>query len=77
MFEKTVLSNGLRVVSSTLPHTRSVSINIYIGAGSRYESDCLLSMRSVRTSTSICTRSTSGSGIPKLSEGKRLSVRPD
>jgi predicted Zn-dependent peptidase len=39
VFEKTVLDNGLRVVSSSLPHTRSVSINIFIGAGSRYESD--------------------------------------
>lgn len=39
MFEKTVLDNGLRVVSSSLPHTRSVSISIFIGAGSRYESD--------------------------------------
>jgi predicted Zn-dependent peptidase len=41
MFDKTVLPNGLRVVSSSLPHTRSVSINIFIGAGSRYESDDL------------------------------------
>src|SRR5947209_6731564 len=41
MFDKTVLQNGLRVVSSTLPHTRSVSISIFIGAGSRYESDQL------------------------------------
>jgi len=39
MFDKTVLDNGLRIVSSTLPHTRSVSISIFIGAGSRYESD--------------------------------------
>lgn len=39
MFDKTVLPNGLRVVSSYLPHTRSVSISIFIGAGSRYESD--------------------------------------
>src|SRR5688572_25693312 len=39
MLEKTVLPNGLRVVSSTLPHTRSVSISIFLGAGSRYESD--------------------------------------
>lgn len=39
MFDKTVLRNGLRIVSSSLPHTRSVSINIFIGAGSRYESD--------------------------------------
>src|SRR5207253_2153066 len=39
MFDKTVLPNGLRVVSSTLPHTRSVSISVFLGAGSRYESD--------------------------------------
>ncbi len=39
MFDKTVLPNGLRIVSSTLPHTRSVSISIFVGAGSRYESD--------------------------------------
>ncbi len=39
MFDKTVLPNGLRIVSSSLPHTRSVSINVFIGAGSRYESD--------------------------------------
>ncbi len=39
MFDKTVLQNGLRVVSSTLPHTRSVSISIFVGAGSRYETD--------------------------------------
>jgi predicted Zn-dependent peptidase len=39
MFDKTILPNGLRVVSSTLPHTRSVSISIFLGAGSRYESD--------------------------------------
>jgi predicted Zn-dependent peptidase len=39
MFDKTVLPNGLRIVSSSLPHTRSVSISIFIGAGSRYETD--------------------------------------
>lgn len=37
-FRKTVLENGLRVVSSEMPHTRSVSIGIYVGVGSRYES---------------------------------------
>src|SRR5215212_7130551 len=39
MFERTVLKNGLRVVSSTMPHTRSVSIGLYVAAGSRYEHD--------------------------------------
>lgn len=37
MHERTTLSNGLRVVTETMPHTRSVSISIYVGAGSRYE----------------------------------------
>src|SRR6266581_2360517 len=39
MFERTVLANGLRVVSSAMPHTRSVSVGLYVGAGSRYEDD--------------------------------------
>jgi predicted Zn-dependent peptidase len=41
MFERTVLENGLRVVSSTMPHTRSVSVGLYVAAGSRYEDDAI------------------------------------
>ena len=37
-FQKTTLDNGLRIVTCEMPHTRSVSINIVIGVGSRYES---------------------------------------
>lgn len=37
MYEKTVLENGLRVITSSMPHTRSVSMSIFVGAGSRYE----------------------------------------
>ena len=39
MYEKSVLDNGLRVLSSNLPYTRSVSVGLYVGAGSRYEDD--------------------------------------
>lgn len=39
MYQKTILANGLRVLSTTMPHTRSVSIRIYVGVGSRYETD--------------------------------------
>src|ERR687886_3098863 len=39
MFDKTVLDNGLRVVTSSMPHTRSVSVSFFVGAGSRCESD--------------------------------------
>jgi len=37
MYDKTVLDNGLRVVTSTMPHSRSVGIAFLIGAGSCYE----------------------------------------
>ena len=37
-FQKTTLDNGLRVVTCEMPHTRSVSISVFIGVGSRYES---------------------------------------
>ena len=39
MYQKTVLDNGLRLITSTMPHTRSVSLSFYIGVGSRYETE--------------------------------------
>ena len=33
------LSNGLRIVTAELPHTRSATVSVYVGAGSRYERD--------------------------------------
>jgi predicted Zn-dependent peptidase len=39
LYRKTTLDNGLRVLTETMPHTRSVSICIFIGVGSRYEAD--------------------------------------
>ena len=39
MHQLTTLDNGLRLVTTTMPHTRSVSINFFIGIGSRYETD--------------------------------------
>lgn len=39
MHMKTTLPNGLRVVTSEMPHTRSATVSIYVGAGSRYEPD--------------------------------------
>ena len=38
MFQRSVLGNQLRVVTSMMAHTQSVSIAIFVGAGSRYES---------------------------------------
>jgi predicted Zn-dependent peptidase len=39
LYQKTTLDNGLRVISSTMPHTHSVCIAIFINIGSRYEDD--------------------------------------
>ena len=38
MYQKTSLSNGLRVMTATMPHTRSVTVGVFVGTGSRYES---------------------------------------
>ena len=37
VLERTTLANGLRILSESMPHTRSVSISVYVAAGSRYE----------------------------------------
>ena len=37
VFHKTLFDDGMRVVTSTMPNTRSVSINVFVKVGSRYE----------------------------------------
>lgn len=37
MLEKTVLPNGLRVLSSHMPYTRAVTVTLLTGAGARFE----------------------------------------
>jgi len=39
LYQKTTLDNGLRIITSSMPHTRSVGISFFIGTGSRYEAD--------------------------------------
>lgn len=39
MHQKTTLDNGLRLLTVSMPHTRSVSLNVFVSAGSRYETD--------------------------------------
>jgi predicted Zn-dependent peptidase len=39
MYNKVVLDNGLRVITSNMPHSRSVCLAILVGAGSCYESE--------------------------------------
>lgn len=39
MYYKSVLSNGIRVVSETIPYVKSASIGIWVGTGSRSEQE--------------------------------------
>lgn len=39
MYKKTTLSNGIRVVTSGMPQSRSVSVSIFLATGSRYENE--------------------------------------
>ena len=36
-YDKTVLDNGLRLLTAPMPHARSASVVIFLGVGSRYE----------------------------------------
>jgi len=39
MLQKTTLSNGLRILTQSMPNTHSVSVLFLVGVGSRYETD--------------------------------------
>jgi predicted Zn-dependent peptidase len=39
LYSKHILKNGLRIITSNMPSTRSVCVAVFIGIGSRYESD--------------------------------------
>ena len=38
-YQKSKLSNGIRVVSEKIPYVKSVSVGIWVGAGSRLETE--------------------------------------
>ncbi len=38
-YRRTVLPNGIRVLTSAMPTARSISATVYVGTGSRYERD--------------------------------------
>ncbi len=37
-YTKTILDNGLRIFTSSMPQVRSISLTVFLGTGSRYES---------------------------------------
>jgi len=38
VYRKSTLPNGVRILTANMPHVRSVSASVFVGAGSRYES---------------------------------------
>src|SRR6476619_1986038 len=38
-YHSTTLDNGLRILTAPMPDTRSVAVSVYVGTGSRYETD--------------------------------------
>ncbi|HUP26850.1 MAG TPA: pitrilysin family protein [Chloroflexia bacterium] len=36
-YELTTLDNGLRIITATMPHTRSAAVQFYVGVGARHE----------------------------------------
>ncbi len=41
LYERTIFPNGLRLLTSSMPHVRSVSTGVFVGTGSRYEDDAI------------------------------------
>ena len=86
MYQKTTLENGLRLVTSAMPQTRSVSIGFFIGAGSRYETEaqagishfiehlCFKGTERRPTSTDICTAIEGLGGVLNAGTDKELTV---
>ncbi|NLL45520.1 MAG: insulinase family protein, partial [Clostridiales bacterium] len=37
MYNKTVLPNGVRILTERIPHVRSAAVGIWVGIGSRFE----------------------------------------
>ena len=86
MYQKTTLDNGLRLVTATMPHTRSVSISFFIGTGSRYETEaqagishfiehlCFKGTARRPTAMEICTVIEGVGGIINAATDKELTV---
>ncbi|HTY82046.1 MAG TPA: pitrilysin family protein [Dehalococcoidales bacterium] len=86
MHAKTTLPNGLRLVTEDMPHTRSVALSFFIGAGSRYETlrqsgishfiehMCFKGTQKRPTSTDVCTPIESVGGMLNAGTDKELTM---
>jgi predicted Zn-dependent peptidase len=86
LYEKITLDNGLRLVTATMPHTRSVAIGFFIGTGSRYETDeqsgishfiehmCFKGTEKRPTSVAVCTVIEGVGGMLNAGTDKELTI---
>jgi predicted Zn-dependent peptidase len=86
LYQKVTLDNGLRLVTAAMPHTRSVSISFFIGAGSRYEDDkqagishfiehmCFKGTAKRPTSVDVCTVIEGVGGMLNAGTDKELTI---
>jgi len=86
LYQRVTLENGLRLVTAAMPHTRSVSISFFIGAGSRYETDeqagishfiehvCFKGTKKRPTSAEICTVIEGVGGMLNAGTDKELTI---
>jgi predicted Zn-dependent peptidase len=84
--QMTTLDNGLRLVTASMPHTRSVSAGFFIGTGSRYETEkhagishflehlCFKGTTNRRTASEICAAIEGVGGILNGGTDKELTV---
>lgn len=86
MYEKITLDNGLRLVTESMPHTRSVAIGFFIGTGSRYETEkqagishfiehmCFKGTKKRPTSMAVCTVIEGVGGMLNAGTDKELTI---
>ncbi|OGO30267.1 MAG: hypothetical protein A2Z29_09160 [Chloroflexi bacterium RBG_16_56_11] len=86
MYQKVTLDNGLRLLTESMPHTRSVSLGLYIGTGSRYETGTEAGIshfiehvgfkgtRKRPTAAEICTAIEGVGGIINAGTDKELTI---
>ncbi len=86
VYKKVTLDNGLRLVTESMLHTRSVAINFFIGTGSRYENDkqagishfiehmCFKGTEKYPTSTEVSTVIEGVGGMLNAGTDKELTV---
>jgi predicted Zn-dependent peptidase len=86
LHHKITLDNGLRLVTESMPHTRSVAIGFFIGTGSRYETDkqagishfiehmCFKGTNKRPTSVDVCTVIEGVGGMLNAGTDKELTI---